>query len=613
MAEAILFNAERSKEIEDNAITSGLVDASGNLILTKNNGDTINAGNVKGPQGDKAQYSIPYNGASSGYLRIATLDGLNSSNGAHYQAFLSGLGNFGAPKRATMLIHAAQRGTDTISLKAWAWDLTPGVALYTRALGAFLFEVWIQLPAYQTSGTLTELTSWRAVRNLDGFTTTEPSNLVSVPIQDSDYSPKAVVSDRSDSLSDTVVVKALLPATYRGGNTKVKIGGVLSTDTYSWLSKYDPSGSREVSLLRTASGFVIQGQCEHNSAPLTLNTTNWRTYGERGSGSWSSTPRAVKLPSGLIVIDAMLVGNIGATIADGSLIATLAPGFRPEFSMMFPVEQGDVARAIRINPNGQIIVYGGGWSSNNWLTLSGIAFWAPGVANWTPVGSDGSSWGANFQREPSWDSEWGAPGFWKDPYGFVWFRGLTKIAAATSVDNVPIVNLPASHRSAQAEHHRSVGNQGYAGLGSSSTVGLTWKPNSPATANSHISMVTAILKTPDADSGNVWQPYAPAILNGWNPVGGGNQVPNYLLREDGLRMMCGIISGGTVGASMVSLEFPEMWPTRSRMTLPVMTNNGRGRITLNTGWQDGDGVRGQVTGDSVSNAWVSFDSRVWVP
>jgi len=52
MAQATAFTAARSQQIEDQAVTSGSVDAAGNLTLVRHDGTTIAAGNVKGPQGD---------------------------------------------------------------------------------------------------------------------------------------------------------------------------------------------------------------------------------------------------------------------------------------------------------------------------------------------------------------------------------------------------------------------------------------------------------------------------------------------------------------------------------------------------------------------------------
>lgn len=45
------FTAARSKEIEDNSVVAGFVNLDGKLILTQRNGNSIDAGVVKGPEG----------------------------------------------------------------------------------------------------------------------------------------------------------------------------------------------------------------------------------------------------------------------------------------------------------------------------------------------------------------------------------------------------------------------------------------------------------------------------------------------------------------------------------------------------------------------------------
>lgn len=53
MATVTAFTAARTQAIEDAAIASATVDGSGDLILTRNDAATLNAGSVIGPQGDK--------------------------------------------------------------------------------------------------------------------------------------------------------------------------------------------------------------------------------------------------------------------------------------------------------------------------------------------------------------------------------------------------------------------------------------------------------------------------------------------------------------------------------------------------------------------------------
>ena len=345
MAKEIFFNAARSKAIEGNAIVSGLVDSNGRLILSKFSGQTIDAGNVKGDKGDKgdnSRYMLPDTSSGLQYIRIATLD--SSVFGAHFQVIIAGLGQrtqINPIRRSTILLQASTRNTDTLGItrRAWIWGTNPSLKVFYRQIGSPTFEIWMRVTSYQNEASLTELSNWMTTINLDSVTATAPTSpdLTEIAIQDSDYSPQAIVSDRADAISDNAIIKGVLEPTYRFGNAKVKVDGVLSSTTYPWMSPYRPEASREVRLLKTASGFMISGQVDDGYAPITLSS-NWRTYGDKGAGSWSAPPRAVKLPSGLIVLDGMLASN--SAPADASVIGTLPVGFRPENNMIVPVESG---------------------------------------------------------------------------------------------------------------------------------------------------------------------------------------------------------------------------------------------------------------------------------
>lgn len=616
MAKEIFFNAARSKAIEDNAIVSGLVDTNGRLILTKFNGQTVDAGSVKGPKGDDARYPLPDNLSSvPAYIRIVTLDGFNSTNGANYNFELSGLGNFGTAARSTILVHASQRGVNGHSIKAWGWDLRPGVELYLKNQGDYLFEVWLKVPAYNISASLLELSGWRTTRNLDGKTSTAPSDLVEVQIS----SATPVSSSTADYNSDgTITVKALddasiklgvLPAEYRGGPTKVKIDGVLSTVAYNWLGRYDPFGSRQVRLVRTSSGYLISGQVEDYSVPLAYNNANWGPYSEGAAGTWTGGARATKLPSGIVVLGGMLVST--SAPPDSQIIAYLPPGYRPDKAGLFPVEMGETSCVVYIHTNGEIRVYGTGWPSS-WLTLDGIAFPSAGTATWTSVGDGGSSWGANFESNAGWVAEYGDPAFWKDPYGFVWYRGLARIKVATSTDNTLIFNLPSTHRSSIQEHVRGCANAGYGGVGSLPASGLVWKPGTPGNVGGYVSLCGIITKTAQAYSDNPWLFKAPRMSNNWVAYNASLTQPRYLLREDGLRVLSGMIGGGTVGASCFYFRDLEMIAEKGRLTIPAMATNARARITVMPSWIDGDQARTALIIENGSNTWFSLDNRVWV-
>lgn len=618
MASGIFFSAQRSQEIEDNAINSGFVDASGKLILVKHNGTQIDAGNVKGPAGDNARYSIPSNSSLAGYIRLVTLDGVNSVTGASYNGLLSALGNYGVLKRTTVLFHATQRGADQIDLKAWGWDIQPSqIKLYTRKLGPYFYEIWMYQPGYSATGTLTELASWRAVRNLDSFTSVMPSDLIEVPIVSSTpvTSPTATYNNDGTitvkAIDDASIKTGILEARYRGGKARVKIDGVWSTEYYGWLNRYDPFGSREVSLMRTASGWVITGQKEDGYARLEYGS-NWSSYSDN-AGNWSGGAKAIRLPSGIVVLKGMLLS--GSTPADGQLIVTLPPGFRPDTPGLFPVEMGEGARTVRIAQDGGVYVFGSGWPTS-WLSLDGIAFPAAGVADWAPVGTQGTSWGPSFGKDAGWVTQFGEPSIWKDPYGFVWYRGLVKVLSTVSGDSVPIINMPAELRvpTSRGEHVRGTGNNSYAGFGGSVDVGLVWKSNSPSGVGMWLSLGGVITKTADAYSLNPWPTKTPKLVNGFVPYNADHTQPNYLLREDGLRVLTGLLGGGGTGNKNVwRFSEKEMFAEDGHLTIPLMAVNARGRLTINPSWLDGDNDRGALYINSVTEGWCSIDNRVYMP
>lgn len=615
MASGIFFSAQRSQEIEDNAINSGFVDASGKLILVKHNGTQIDAGNVKGPAGDNARYDIPGTNSLAGYIRLVTLDGVELFSGASYNGLLSALGNYGVLKRTTVLFHATLSGADQIDLKAWGWDIQPSqIKLYTRKLGSYFYEIWMYQPGYPATGTLTELASWHAVRNLDSFTSAMPSDLIEVPIVSSSpvTSPTAAYNNDGTitvkAIDDASIKTGILEASYRSGKARVKIDGVLSSEAYGWLSRYNPYGSREVKLIRTSSGWVISGQTDEKNILLPYGP-NWSSYGELAA-NWAGGARASLLPSGIVVLKGMLGAYAAPT--DGEVIATLPVGYRPDSDTIFPVQCSEQPRTVRVNASGQIMVYGSGWASS-WLTLDGIAFPSAGTATWTNIGSGGSSWGSSFQREANWAIEYGEPGFWKDPYGFVWYRGLAQVKTAVSTDNTELIKLPTTHRSSVQEHIRATGNKAYAGIGSRPDSGLTWKPNSPGTVGSHISLGGVITKTSDAYSLNPWTPSSPRMRSSWVQYPGSVTVPRYLLREDGLRVLSGMISGGSLESPAWIFRDQEMVAELGHLTMPTLTNNGAGRITVHAGWFDGDDFHNSLHINNGSNAWYSLDNRVYVP
>lgn len=421
-------------------------------------------------------------------------------------------------------------------------------------------------------------------------------------------SPTELPRTLTAAVGDSIKL-GILEATYRGGPARVKIDGVLSSTAYGWLNRYNPFGSRQVRLVKTSSGYLIAGQVEDYSIPLAYNDANWGPYSEAGSGTWTGGARATKLPSGIVVLGGMLISTSAS--ADSQVIAYLPPGYRPDKAGLFPVEVGETSCVVYISTNGEIRVYGSGWPSS-WLTLDGIAFPSAGTATWTSIGNGGSSWGINFESNADWVAEYGDPAFWKDPYGFVWYRGLARIKVATSTNNTLIFNLPSTHRSSVQEHVRGCANTGYAGIGSLPESGLIWETGTPGNVGGRISLCGVITKTAQAYSDNSWLFRAPKMANNWVPYNADFTQPRYLLREDGLRVLSGTISGGNAGASCFFFRDLEMIAEKGQLTIPAMANNARARISVMPSWIDGDVARTALIIENGSNTWFSLDNRVWV-
>lgn len=592
----------RMLAIEANSIVDGEVDVSGHLILKKHDDSEIDAGNVVGPTGPAAPSfgnPAPQN-AVDHWVRVAQVNGVNDTNGAQIVFDFSGGQNYGGLYNYSATVMLSQRGADLASLDVYEdTEFNSGIVWYTRKISAYVFEIWVKLPAYAGPTKVDPRQIWNATIFYSPDQTTAPSNLVTSNVYV--HSP-----------STEVAIDAVLPATYRGGPTKVKINGVLSTSTYEWLSPYIPGASRTVKLKKIGPTWYITGQDQKGYYPFEWNNTKWTTYSDSTvSAVFSSRARVTRLVSGIVSLSGLLRAR--GTTPDLTLVGTLPADCRPDFDMIYPVEHGDVARAVTIKANGDILTRGGSWTSDGYLSLDGITFPAAGVATWTSVGSGGSAFGANFAADAGFNAQYGTPAFWKDPYGFVWFRGLVKVVTTTSADNTRIIDLPTTHRAHLEQHYRGTANDTYAGLGAHPNNGLNWKSGSPGSVGNWISLAGVLLNTVDGQNNNPWVNPA-GFGNGW--ARNGTAFPNgsYLLREDGLCTMQGLMASGTIGTRGMSLRDTEMWPRDGRIILAGISNNARNRIDIGG---ERETYGGQNEPGSVvfaqGSGWISLDGKTWVP
>lgn len=599
MASGTFYDSVRMKQIEDTSIVDGDV-VSGNLILTQHDGTQINAGNVVGPTGPAAPVytsGASAYGVGTRYARVARLDGVNALTGAEAQFDFYGGQNYAEMQKYSAFVQVGQRGVDGIKMNVWERGLVnTGIVWYTRRMSSYVFEIWVKLPDYAAPVVVQPRQVWNGIITYDTVQTGAPSNLLQTNV--------AVFNEETET-----IISGLLEVGYRGGPAKVKINDILSTVEYPWLSPYNVSGSREVRLQKVGNAWWITGQNQDDNRPLLLNSTYWTTHSDANASShFVHDATVVKLPSGLVVLSGLL-RSIG-TPPDGSLIATLPPGFAPDNETIYGVEFGDVAKSIRITPAGDIHVYGGAGITNQYLSLDGIVFWSAGVAQWTNIGQGGSAWANSFGPDAGWSTTFGTPGFWKDPYGFVWFRGLVKIGQTLSVDNTNIFTLPASHRTTAEMHVRSTGNSIFSYLGAKTGDGVNWKVNSASNVGGWISLAPMVIESPDAVTNNPWV-YPLTKANGWVQYGTPGQFTTlkYLLREDGLRCLSGLINAGTYGASVATFRDREMWPTRGRPILAGVANAARSRRELSS-YNASYGDHGQII-PAQGSSWFSFDGTFW--
>lgn len=393
---------------------------------------------------------------------------------------------------------------------------------------------------------------------------------------------------------------AMLDPNYDGpGPAKVVWPGFTAptAEAYEWMSPYIPWGNRSVEMVRVNGTWAILGHSGHDlhggPVSIVLNTAKVVVYNEnRRDWVWRELVAGRRLTSGIVVLSGMLDGV--ASIAAGDLIGTLAPGLRPDVTMTFPVEVGDQPRAIDINPDGTIRARSG-WPANTYVSLEGIAYPAAGVATWTAFAFQ-NSWVAQTT------ATWGTPGYWKDPFGTVWCRGMVR--AGTTNENIPMLTLPSGVRPGWYTHQR-VSNQDNFGFVSVDPAGsIQYKAGSAG--NDGLSLAAVNFPTPDAYTSSLWTDLR--LMGSWSRYGTAYPAPRITRRTDGLVMTEGLLGGSAV-ASIFKLP-PEMRiPKRGLIAGVGSAARARFDYGNDATKTDDFGVAQGSNGDS----WYSLDGLRWAP
>jgi hypothetical protein len=431
------------------------------------------------------------------------------------------------------------------------------------------------------------------------------------------YSPVVVDSNGVLRPYPADNMRAILDPAYRGeGPARLTFAGssTLSVESYDWVVPYVPWGSRVVNVEWRGGAWKIVGQSAEQGYGgrhgLALQG-DWVSYNERnGEDGWRN-PTAVRLHSGIVVLSGLVNYGLSAVPPSQNVIAVLPEHMRPENNYIFPVSQSDTAKAVEIKTNGDIVSRAG-WTSGGYVSLDGIAFPAAGVATWTDVGSSSSTvLGSSWEIQSGDTAIFGHPGFWTDPYGFTWFRGLLRVKTAISTDNTLMFTLPTAARSHLEAHNRSAANDGYAGIGARTIDGLNWKSGSTGSVGAWFTLAPVVLATPAAISDNPWYEieYFGAA---WAADSASFPTIGFLRREDGLCMSKGMMQSGTLGTGRAFTLPQELWPRDGRAIIDTIANNARARVDV-SGATETDSLRkrGGFSAVNGSNTWFSLDGLKW--
>ena len=391
---------------------------------------------------------------------------------------------------------------------------------------------------------------------------------------------------------------ATLEPSYRGGPTaSVEFEGWEGlVGPFEWLNPYEPTGSREVVMVKFEGTWMVQQQRRGSRHVLQLGS-NWLPYNERTVVADWRLPYAELLPSGYVILSGLLHSR--TTPGADQIIGYLPEGMRPDIKVMRAVVQSDVPRALYITPAGEIRVSGGGYT-NGFVSLDGIGFWAAGVLDWQTIGTLAGTGLINGYTD--WydsDTSWGHARLALDEFGFAWLDGI--VGTGTVTDNTVITALPAAYRGYLAHHMATAGQESFAMIG---TLGnnLVVKGGTPAGwlgLGGGGPIVTAA-----ARADNPWHDVE--YFNTWakHPDSGTTfTIPSTLRRGDGLCMASGLISGGTVGGNAFVLEQETQTGEWSRL-LHTGSANAFGRMDLRPG--------AFLAPQLGSNVWFSLDTKAWM-
>jgi hypothetical protein len=392
-----------------------------------------------------------------------------------------------------------------------------------------------------------------------------------------------------------------------GNNTEV--------GPFKWVDSYTPVPNENVFLVRVTpelGDYVIIGKrLTSYMLPFAKQVPIDEPSGLTALSGYESPAYSMSV-GGITTVKG--VWSATANIAAGTVIATLHSRFAPDTYMNFPVLMGGSPNTIQIRPDGTIRVLVA-VPSGNYLSMSGIAFPAKGVATWTPivpnasyVASDPNSIGLGARYDDAGDSLFGVASWWTDSYNTTWFRGQIR-SNTTTVTGGAMILAPDTfrYRNNKLAFVVAAGPVGttFGALLGSDTSGTLFVQGTGVSTAANLTFDLANIAIPkqglvfmSQTYQNGWvdfsaEPTAGA-LNAWAPGG-------YYRRQDNLVFFLGLVRSGTIGQGLGT--FVTGSRPSGRSVGPVYSNGGVGRLDLLSG--------GGVIPFSGSNASFSLAGRVF--
>lgn len=385
------------------------------------------------------------------------------------------------------------------------------------------------------------------------------------------------------------------------------------SDTYGpfpFATGYIPTPGDQVWTIGSGENTVVGGAVSSWHPLPVVNPSVYMTYNSRmAQTAWVQPGYAVR--NGFAQISGMitLLNN-----ADGTLLFTLPEGARPDTDRIFYVSNSDTMRGIVVRTDGRVQLRQG-FVADSFVSLDSIMFPVAGRAVWTEIDPQGTV-GSTHQFQNGWSDftpgggGYGRAAYWQDEFGVLWLRGL--VSGGTATDNAAIFTTPFDF--VKQQHLACVSRDLLGGVGAGITGRRDTVNFKPPSANTWVSLAGLTLQTSTSLARTDWERLGTHFNLGqsWGQFGDANlfTVPAKWLRPDGIQFFSGLMSGGTIGAGIVTGMNDRAQRNQHRSRLyPTVSNQALGRLDVSGMGPEWGAVRHPIG----NTGWFSWDGIKYIP